>query len=195
MTNPGMPPLLDADDYATFESLDVDWFIVAASAAIRRFCGWHVYPALTESKSCTMGGDGTIILPTCRATSVVSVQLPWNGQIIGADKYWLDADASAIRWRCGGPSGWWGANSIGSTTAYPKYPRKVFVEFTHGYDELPPEVAEAAAELVMRTIEKPAGVAQSIKAGPYSFRMGDYGLLLNEQQKSRLSAYKLPAIF
>lgn len=193
-----MPPLLSTDDYVTFAGLDINWFITGAGAVIRRFCSWHVYPSLTETKSCVMGGDGTIIIPSGFVTSIESITLPWNNQTLDSSTYWLDQAASVVHWTCISPNGqgyWWGSNPQGSLNAYPKYNRHAIVEFTHGYDVLPPEVAEVGMELAMRALEKPAGVASEIRAGPYSYVFNEFGLLLTESQKSKLSAFRLPAIF
>lgn len=195
--NPPMPPLLNPDDYSTFAEIDSGWFLAAAGAAIRRFCDWHIYPSLTESKYSLMGGDGTVILRSGHVTGVTSITLPVNSQVIDPSCYFLDPMSSVVHFvRPAGAlnsSGWW-AVPFGGTNAYPKYFRHVWVEMTHGYDELPPEVAEVAYELVMRAMEKPAGVANKVQAGPYRFEFDPFGLILSEDQKCRLSPYKLPGI-
>lgn len=197
MTNPGMPALLNPDDYVTFALGDQDWVLIAAGATIRKFCGWHVYPSLTTTQTCTLAGDGTIILKSGHVTEIVSIMLPWSDQTLSPISYWLDQQASTVHWKGCPPngSGWWVAGgSIGSTNAYPKYQRKAIVEMTHGFEVLPPDVAEVGNELVMRVAEKPAGVAKSVTAGPYSYTFNEFGMYLSESQKTKLSAYRLPAV-
>jgi hypothetical protein len=46
----------------------------------------------------------------------------------------------------------------------------------------------------MRTLEKPAGVASQVQAGPYKFVFNEFGLVLSEDQKKRLAKYRLPAV-
>lgn len=200
--NDPMPPLLNADDFDTFSSLDNDFFLAAVGDRIRQYLGWHLFPSTTTSGEYYMTGDGTILLPTRHLTAVVGVAQPWSGAPqIDSSSYFFDK-RGWIRFKAMGygfaPSpasaNLWPLDTVRLFDAYPKHDRRMAVTFTHGFDTMPPTVAAVGYELVMRALEKPAGVAKEVNAGPYKYVFDEFGFVLSDDQKNRLAHYKLPGI-
>jgi hypothetical protein len=192
------PPLLNDDDYNDFASLDLDWFLSAVGKTIRDFLGWHLAPSITETLWVDQCGDGTILLPTRHLTGVTSVTPTFPGATaISSTAYqwdrrgWIDFHPYGF---APNPSSAWPIDTVHLFDAYPKRDRRVIVEFTHGYPNLPYSVAEVGNELVMRAMEKPSGVANQVQAGPFRFAFNEFGIVMSEDQKSRLSQYKLPGV-
>jgi len=200
--NDPVPALLSHDDYATFQSLDLDYFLEAAADRIRDFCQWHISPSLTHTRYCDMTGDGTIMLPTTHLTNVVSVIPPWpGGQILDPSTYVPDPRGwiSFTPYQYGfaptpGTANLWPIDTVRLFDAYPKHNHRMLVTFTHGYKKLPLNVQEVAFELVMRALEKPAGIASDVQAGPYRYKFGEFGLVLSEDQKTRLTKFRLVGV-
>lgn len=194
-----IPPLLSVDDYATFSSLDVEWFTAAAGEVIRNYCQWHIAPSIEETVWCDVLGDGRIYLPTMYLTGVTSVKPTWpNAPTLHGFQWDQRGWVSFRNYGYGfGPNP---ANTdlapidtVRLFDAYPKHNKRMIVEFTHGYASLPYPVAAVASELAMRAIEKPAGAANKVSAGPYQFSFLELGLVLSEDQKNRLQPYAIPA--
>jgi hypothetical protein len=78
--------------------------------------------------------------------------------------------------------------------AYRKHNHRMVITFTHGYDVLPPTVQSVAFEMVMRALEKPAGVASEVQAGPYRYKFNEFGFVLSPDQKNRLARYRPSAV-
>ena len=200
--NGAAPPLLNDDDFADFSSLDQEWFLAAAGETIRNYLGWHLAPSLTETKFCSMTGDGTILVPTMYLTGVTSVTPPWPGATaISSDAYtWNQSGLIYFKPYSYGfaptpaSADLWPIDTVRLFDAYRKHNRHMSVEFTHGYAKLPYSVAEVAYEVVMRAMEKPAGVATEVNAGPYKYVFQEFGIVLSEDQKNRLDHYALPGI-
>ena len=62
--------------------LGPQWWVRAAQGAVRRHCGWHVAPSVTETLRVDGYGGRTLILPSKHVTAIASV-------IVG-DEDWLD---------------------------------------------------------------------------------------------------------
>lgn len=196
------PPLLNDDDFADFNSLDQNWFLAAAGETIRNYVGWHIAPSLTQTQLCDLTGDGTILLPSMYVTDVTSVTPPWPGaSAISSGSYvvhqggWISFKPYTYGFAPTPASAdLWPIDTTRLFDAYPKHNRRLSVTFTHGYTTLPYPVAEVAYELAMRVMEKPAGVATEVNAGPYHYVFQEFGIVLSEDQKNRLNHYALPSI-
>lgn len=199
-TNDPVPPLLNKDDYGTFADLDLDYFLAAAGDRVRRYLGWHVYPSLTTTGVYDMSGDGTIMLPTRNLTDVTAVSPAWNSEQTISGYHWDQRGWISLSARGYGfaptPASvsLWPIDTVRMFDAYPKHQKRVQVTFTHGFEAMPPAVAEVGYELAMRAMEKPAGVASQVQAGPYNFKFSEFGLVLSDDQKNRLAFYKIPGI-
>lgn len=200
--NDPIPALLNTDDYNSFAELDIDYWLAAAGDRIREYLGWHLWPSLTHTKLCDMTGDGTILLPTRYVTKIVSVTPTWHdAPTIDAGAYdvdhrgWISFKPMAYGFAPTPASAdLWPIDTVRLFDPYQKRNKRMKVTFTHGYDTMPPVVAGVGYELAMRALEKPAGVASQVQAGPYNFKFGEFGLVLSDDQKNRLAHYMIPAI-
>jgi hypothetical protein len=202
MTTPVAPQLLNADDLASFQAIDPDWFLSAAGEVIRTACQWHIAPSITVTDTVTIAPDGTIMLPSLYVTGVQFVAI--NGVEIDPSTY-QPHQAGYITWyptRGGGvPSGYpggfseWSLWPLQSDTPFNAYPSPVAqyadVTYTHGYPELPAAVKTVGLELVTRAMEMPSGIAKNLTAGPYSIGLGTLGLVLSDEERRLLGPYTL----
>lgn len=69
-----MEPLALPDDLADFPGTFTSSQIEAASDQIRRECGWHIAPQVTETLTVESDGGRVLMLPTMRLESVTAVR-------------------------------------------------------------------------------------------------------------------------
>jgi hypothetical protein len=62
------------------------------------------------------------------------------------------------------------------------------VDFTHGYADLPRDVAAIGYELALQAMSRPGANAQDMGAGPYRITLLKLGIGLDTDQESRLRA-------
>lgn len=53
----------------------------ASSAMIRRYCGWHISPVVTEDITVDGSGGSILSLPTLRLLDIVGLTEVWNSQV------------------------------------------------------------------------------------------------------------------
>jgi hypothetical protein len=168
-------PLLSPTDFALFQAKDPSWFLGAAGETIRDHCGWHIAPVISElDVLAEIGNAGIIMLPTMNLISVEALRI--NGTPLSTD-VWEPNSAGYITY-----TGYAGRRARGCV---------VSVDFTHGFEELPKAVAEVGFELTARTLEKPAGVVTDMQRGPTRMTFGEFGAVLSDDQKARLTPYTL----
>jgi hypothetical protein len=105
----------------------------AATAAVRRYCGWHVAPAEVETVTLDGPGSPLLVLPTLHVVSISSIVendvavpmdfVKWSvdGRVRKTRNYPLDSS-----WFGAAPWGWWTGEFQGIT-----------VTMNHGYDDAP----------------------------------------------------------
>jgi hypothetical protein len=188
MSNP-LPDLLSPTDFAKFSSKDEDWFLGVAGDAIRDYCGWHIYPVISEvNVHSTIGNEGIIMLPSLNVVSVD--ELRWAGTVVPASLYTVHESG----WiELGGATGF---VAVGSTQPYLRHSqsRWVEVDLTHGFDAMPRVVAEVGFELTSQTMEKPSGIVSDLTSGPYRFKFNEFGANLTEGQAARLGPYAIEQV-
>lgn len=168
-------PLLDPTGYASFKARDEAWFLGAAGETIRDYCNWHIAPIRSNvNVRAKIGSKGIIMLPTMNLVSVEALRL--NGAVLTSD-VWEPDPAGFIVYQ-----GYAGRRAYGHV---------VYVDFTHGFEELPKAVAEVGYELTSRTLEKPAGVVKHMTRGPTDIDFLEFGAVLSEDQKTRLGPYRI----
>lgn len=122
------PPIVTTADLTSYQAGDAQGLIDQATALVRRYCGWHVTPELTETLTLNGSGNGVQILPSLRVASIASVT--HDGTLLTADDDYTWSAAGWIEYVAAGPyfseAGLW-------ATA----PGKVVVELTHGYTDAP----------------------------------------------------------
>jgi hypothetical protein len=65
------------------------------------------------------------------------------------------------------------------------------VAYTHGHAESPEPVKSVVFELASTAQMLPAGVADRVGSGPFSISLKALGLTLSDEQRERLSTYRL----
>lgn len=109
------------------DGVDVDAWL-AACAAVRSYCGWHVGPSVTETVRVRAHG-GVIVLPSLRVQSVASVAV--KGTVLDATA-WELTDLPTV-WLASCPS-----VLIADVT------------MTHGFDPVPDDLLGALSEAASR---------------------------------------------
>ncbi|MDK7904862.1 hypothetical protein [Winkia sp. UMB0889B] len=154
----------------------------AATAAIRRYCGWHIAPVKKE----TIILDGRyrygLALPTKKLVELISVEVSDGA---GA---WSDITDSVS---------WSDAGMLSRNGApFPGRFRSVRVTFGHGYTlEEAADVVAVAVELGKRASAGASNIVRK-QAGPFSVTFGSQngvvgGLGLLEQEKAILESYRV----
>lgn len=103
----------------------------AATAQIRRICGWHIAPSITETLVLDHDGSGVIHLPSLYVEDVVSVS-----DVTG------DRPRVLSGWR------WSGAGMIEGR--FPHGFRSVEVVLVHGYESCPDDLLPVVASRTQR---------------------------------------------
>lgn len=122
--------------------------LAGASRAIRRYCGWHIFPSISETLILDGPGGRVLDLPSLNVTDVASVV-----------QLGTTLDASTYRWSALGSiklnSGWW-------TDEY----RGIEVALTHGYVDAD-DVRDVLLAIVSRELSSPSGATRE-QAGQVS---------------------------
>jgi hypothetical protein len=203
-------------DWAAFGKADPEYLLRVCGSAIRQYCGWHIYPSVTETLTqLRIGSNGAIMLPSLLVTEVASVSLQTgtdNTVELEPDQYvWFDTGKIQ-------PAGlfWWS----GSYSAYyygPDSPAYVpwmnygwaTVTFTHGYDALPENVKQIAYEMAQASgangggqlpsnanVKEVASPGFRLMLGGTGNTLGGTGTAgsLTDSQKNRLASYRIGAV-
>ena len=112
---------------APFKSSTVE----AAAGQVRRICGWHIAPSLTETVTLDHDGGPVLYLPSLYVTDVVSVKDAMGG-----------TPREIMGWR------WSGAGMVEGS--FPRGFRAVEVTLTHGYVECPADLLPVLASRTQR---------------------------------------------
>jgi hypothetical protein len=147
-------PFATVDDYAGKYELDdvparVESDLIEATEIIRRYCGWHIAPAITETRVIDGPGTSLLMLPTLRLTAVTALTEQQRGRgaavrtLVPADD--LEWSEAGIVRKHGG--GYWTARMRG-----------ISITYTHGYAEVPPELAAIVLKWAQRFASNPSGL-------------------------------------
>lgn len=170
MTEPGpLPPLASEDDIAEWMPgvPDAEARVNAASASIRRYCGWHIAPVLTQTLVLDGPGGYRLMLPTLNLIDVMAFSQ--NGTA---------HDLLALQWSHKGYLEGWFSYQL----------RGISITVKHGFDEVP-DLAQMVCDLASRASVVPVAVNRE-QAGSVSVSYREPGLMLHERDS--LSLYKLP---
>lgn len=152
-----MEPLATVDDLAVFTGREIDGGQAAAmldqaSAMVRSFCGWDIFPVQTNV-AVTVDGSGASVqpLPTARLLAVSAVVEDGT-----------DVDLAYVAWSQAGyltRPGWgcrWTCAERGITAT-----------ITHGYDTVPADVQAVVLGVVARATANPSGLLRE-QVGPFA---------------------------
>lgn len=177
------PPFADESDYlAAFGSVpdSASLALAAASAAVRGYCRWHIYPEVTETLVLDGMGGGVLLLPTLRLSAITALSETQRGQdqtpvslTPASDLEW---SAAGMVWRHDG-------------RCWTRRARGISITITHGYDEIPAEITSIVLDVAKRGLSNPnrlsaitVGSRSEQYAGSNSSR-GPGGLFLDEMSK------------
>lgn len=154
------------------------FWLSAAHAALRRFCGWHVAPVITETLTLDGSGGKTLLLPSKRIVSIESVI---SDGVDVTDRVEVSKNAGMIEF-----GGHW-SRKLGG----------IVIELTHGYEV--DEVLDVSALIVTLTkrARESGRTVASQAIGPANVRYitgtdGSVpGLPLFESEKETLEPYRL----
>lgn len=164
--------MLDAADLYTTAPDGVDdgaW--AAACGAVRDYCGWHVWPQVTETIK-ARGVGSLLVLPTQRLIAVDSVTS--NGVPVSIN----EAD--------------WSEEGIIEGYLWSSRRRGVTVTITHGYPSCPDAILGVLRSLALAG---DGSAVTQVTSGPHSATWGvtskSGSSALTEQHKTALAPYRL----
>lgn len=174
MTSPVVAdPLIIAADATAWGLTELpDLHRLAAQAAVRGYCRWHIAPRVELVVVLDLDGSGIALLPAMNVTAVSAV---------------LDGSPVADLQ--------WSANGV------VEVPRRIqrralTITFTAGYVAVPDDVKGAALSVAARSAESPTGEVRE-SAGPFSVQHSTVGsqaggVLLTDAERAVLAPYRLP---
>ena len=151
--------------------------LLAASQAVRNYCGWHICPSI-RCKAYPVGGSKVTKLPAGYVSEISKITE--DGVELSGGQYEWRHDGLLRRtqfrnWSCG-----WDA---------------IEVEYTAGYSiEAAPDLAEAVRAIAEGVIAVSAGVTSESADGvsiSYSANAASGAAALTSAQKAALAAYKV----
>lgn len=173
-----IPAELDTFTGRTIPSVQATMMLAQASALIRSYCGWHLYPSTEEEIAVDGSGAAMLSLPTLHVSAVTSVTE--DGEVLALDTPTVQGD---YEWSAAGFLRRVGA---GWTTKL----RGVVVVVTHGYADPPLEVVAVCLQSASRAIASPAGVKSEMSGGvqvTYTIPGG-----LNDMERTILERHRVP---
>lgn len=181
------PPFLTAEDFSlgtggkiSPEDPRVSPLLAAASAAIRLWCGWHIWPVVDESMILDDPGTGLLSLPTLRMHSLQSLNV--NGYAV-LNPSW--SHLGDIRLPDSHP---------GRCIHHSSF-RAINIRLRHGFASVP-DIQQIVQQSVALALSSPLGATRE-QAGQVSISWATTapgvsgGLALLERDFQVLSAYKL----
>lgn len=169
---PPIPPIVGSTTV-----INADFWLKAAHGAVRRFCGWHVAPAVTETLTLDGNGGTDILLPSLRVVELAAVTN--DGVDVTAN---VDTSRAGILRLT---TGRW-TNRLG----------RVSVTLRHGYDlDEVPEVAAIIAGVAKRgpnsgRVDTSEAVNGSSRGGALD-RGAPLSIPLTLVEQEALSTYRL----
>lgn len=137
----------------------------AAGEQIRRVCGWHIAPEVTETVVLDSDGGPVLALPTLRLSSVAEVRDLTRETPVVVNNWRMSSNGTLVRL-----GGWpWGAGAVEVT-------------FTHGYESCPMELLPLIAGRVRRRVAQESLGSRSVTY------LDDYA------PDAVLARFKLPAL-
>lgn len=156
-------PIVLVADLEAYQSGDPQGLIDAATAAVRRYCGWHITPTRTETLTLTSDGSSTLMLPSLCVFDVAAVT--YGETLLAPDDYaWTPYGVIALS-----RSLLYGCAPLWTTVL----PQTVSVTLTHGFAAAP-DVEGVILSMVARAQVSPSGVIRS-QVGQVGFTYSQTG--------------------
>ncbi|MSS84488.1 hypothetical protein FYJ24_06865 [Actinomycetaceae bacterium WB03_NA08] len=144
----------------------------AASAAVRRYCRWHVAPVIEETITVDGSGGSVLRLPSQHVVDVLEVKV--SGVPVSADQFsWSVAGLLELHGK-----------------RFPKRYRSVEVTLRHGYDYVP-DLSAIASQVARFALASPMGRTRE-QAGQISVSWGTaQGMAWSESMLEMMKPYRL----
>lgn len=155
------------------------------SGEIRTFTGQTL--SLVEDDEYVVDRDRcrwNLWLPQLPVVGITSVTI--DGALVPSGSYRFDAETGELRFT--GAVGTWGTRT--------SFDPRITVVYSHGLSPVPETIIDVALEMAESRVEVPAGgIATEESIGNYSVRFDlDRAAVLNEDQRRRLLAYRVPIV-
>lgn len=169
------------DIVSTDQSVPAGMWLKAAQATVRRFCGWHIAPSITQTVQVTAHGGRRMNLPSGHVTAIVAISFQGCTLDPATDIDW--SPEGAVMLRRGLPD-------------WPDVPGGVSATITHGWDvEDVPEIMALIASIAQRASSSPAAIAsQSVNGASVTFRTSNgapLGVPLLQVEKDQLAPFAI----
>lgn len=156
-------------ELATSLTVTDDDLLMQAEQQVRDYCGWHIAPPRTEVLTLDGSSTSVMLLPTLHLTDLTA-----------ATEDGVDVDLTTLEWSEAGIVRRW--------CAWTSKFRGVTVNITHGYANVPADVAGVVRDIATRAKSNGGGLkAKSV--GPFS---ETYATDLLSTERAILDRYKLP---
>ncbi len=167
------------DIISAADTIDQTWWMRAAQAAVRHYCGWHISPQVTETLTVDAYGGRSLALPSKHVTAISSIVI--GSDDVTSDVVWSEAGTVVLT------SGVW-----------PDLPGSVKVTITHGWDaDEVPDVAAMILSVAKRARTNPGSIsAQSVNGASVNFATSSgvpLGVPLMQAEMDALAPYRLGA--
>lgn len=163
-----LAPLADVAQFAAYTSSSVlandqrvQGMLTSVSAAVRRYCGWHIAPVITEELVLDGSGSDLVELPTMRVVEIQALteRCPWGA----AAHEWSADELADLEWSALGTlrrrHGVW-------TDRY----RGITVRLRHGFEDAP-DLAQVVCQVAAMALSSPTGATHE-QAGSVSISYG-----------------------
>lgn len=163
------------------QSVPVDMWVKAAQATVRRFCGWHIAPSITETVQVTAHGGRRMNLPSGHVTRIMEISFRGRALDPATDIDWSPEGAVMLR---------------RELPDWPDVPGGVSATITHGWAvEEVPEVVALIASIAQRASASPAAIAsQAVNGASVTFRTSNgapLGVPLLQVEKDQLAPFAI----
>jgi hypothetical protein len=198
---PVLPGLVSIDDpdWVKFSTDDPEWFIRVAGTAVRKFCGWNVFPNIRQHLvDIPVGAHGIVMLPSLRITGVDRLALSFGREreheVHRGDYEVHDGYLRLRQWGVWDYPGIYGNDQQWYAPGWNA--GVASVTFWSGYHVIPDDVKEICFELAQSSMTLKVGNLKSLATpGEYKIELTqDAGLTLNCDQRNRLGPYRLQPI-
>lgn len=166
-----------------------DDLLLAAEARVRAYCGWHIAPVRQATVVLPWHNVGqSFVLPTLHLVAVTSVVDSQGNVVDPADLTYDTAGLLSVR---PDSTGWWWRDSHYTITRdpLPAQLRSFTVTFTHGYAQVPADVAAAVRTLATLAKANPNGLSSQAR-GPF---VEQYASAHVQATLATVDRYRLPA--
>lgn len=149
----------------------------AASAAVRRYCRWHVAPLIEDTILIDGNGGKVLQVPSMRVVDVLSVKI--EGVEVPSSHYaWSEAGLIELH------------GKLGQWKHFPRRYRSVEVTLQHGFD-VAPDLSALASQIARFALASPMGRTRE-QAGQVAVSWGTaQGMNFSESALEMMKPYRL----